>query len=380
MSNKAGKKACIRWFRKFWIVLIFVAILLPKQGISEEKNGKSVFDEKSVNLKIKIDKDKIEYQIFAYVEPGTPMTWCGDDILVIGNSAESFQKKLRIISLKDIDLFQYNNTQKMKVKEINIPTENIYNIIGCTTETDTIYLEAFDDHIYALNLKSGEIKKILANIEFKAFDALNNILVVIINNKSYIDNQFLRNDGIKLIKMPNSFDVNWVVLYILPNNKLLMYKTGKFYIYDYQLNKLTELGKSDLRFSNYIDHQILCDYDYKNNKFFILCWDIDFILKSKKGQTIKPKYTIEVPSLSDFKVISSQVLIYAENKKNYDYLYYYYFPSKEKELFEKYHSKITNVNPFYSEKPCSYCFTQSSVTGSSLAYLLKDRIVIITYR
>jgi len=284
MSNKAGKKACIRWFRKFWIVLIFVVILLPKQGISEEKNGKSVFNEKNVNLKIEIDKDKIEYQIFAYVEPGTPMTWCGDDTLVIGNSAESFQKKLRIISLKDIDLFQYNNTQKMKVKEINIPTENIYNIIGCTTETNTIYLETFDDHIYALNLKSGEIKKILANIEFKAFDALNNILVVIINNKSYIDNQFLRNDGIKLIKMPNSFDVNWEVLYILPNNKLLMYKTGKFYIYDYQLNKLTELGKSDLRFSNYIDHQILCDYDYKNNKFFILCWDIDFILKSKKDK------------------------------------------------------------------------------------------------
>jgi len=379
MSNKAGKKACIRWFRKFWIVLIFVVILLPKQGISEEKNGKSVFNEKNVNLKIEIDKDKIEYQIFAYVEPG-PMTWCGDDTLVIGNSAESFQKKLRIISLKDIDLFQYNNTQKMKVKEINIPTENIYDIIGCTTETNTIYLETFDDHIYALNLKSGEIKKILANIEFKAFDALNNILVVIINNKSYIDNQFLRNDRIKLIKIPNLFDVNWEVLYILPNNKLLMYKTGKFYIYDYQLNKLTELGKSDLRFSNYIDHQILCDYDYKNNKFFILCWDIDFILNSRKGQTIKPKYTIEVPSLSDFKVISSQVLIYAENKKNYDYLYYYYFPSKEKELFEKYQSKITNVNPFYSEKPCSYCFTQSSVTGSSLAYLLKDRIVIITYR
>jgi hypothetical protein len=87
-----------------------------------------------------------------------------------------------------------------------------------------------------------------------------------------------------------------------------------------------------------------------------------------------------VPSLSDFKVISSQVLIYAENKKNYDYLYYYYFPRKEKELVAKYHSKITNINPFFSEKPCSYCFVQSSVTGNSLAYLLKDRIVIITYR
>ncbi|MBX0311617.1 MAG: hypothetical protein JHC31_07535, partial [Sulfurihydrogenibium sp.] len=73
-------------------------------------------------------------------------------------------------------------------------------------------------------------------------------------------------------------------------------------------------------------------------------------------------------------------LIYAENKKDYDYLYYYYFQNKEKELFAKYHSKITNVNPFFSEKPCSYCFTQSSATGNSLAYLLKDRIVIISYR
>jgi len=371
----------MRWFRKFWVVLIFVVVFLQGQGFGKEKNEKSVFDEKSVNLKIKVDKDKIEYQIFAYIEPGTPMTWCGDDTLVIGNSAESLQKKLRIISLKDIDLFQYNNTQKMKVKEINIPIENIYDIIGCASKTDTVYLKTFEnDYIYALNLRTGEIKKILANIEFKAFDALDNTLIVSINNKSYIDNQFLKMDGIKLIRIPNSFDANWKVLYILPDNKLLMYKTGKFYIYDYQLNKLTELGKSDLRFSNYIDHQILCDYDYKNNKFFILCWDINSILKSEKGKTIKPNYTIDVPSLSDFKVISSQVLIYAENKKDYDYLYYYYFPSKEKELFAKYHSKIANVNPFFSEKPCSYCFTQSSVTGNSLAYLLKDRIVIITYR
>jgi len=371
----------MRRFKRFWVVLVFVFVVLQGQGFGEKKNEKSVFDEKSVNLKIKIDKDKIEYQIFAYIEPGTPMTWCSDDTLVFGDSAESLQKKLRIISLKDVDLFQYNNTQKIKIKEINIHTENIYDIIGCTTKTNTIYLKTFEnDHIYALNLKSGEIKKILSNIKFKAFDALNNILVVGTNNKSYIDNQFLENDGIKLIKMPNSFDANWEVLYILPNNKLLMYKIGKFYIYDYQLNKLTEVGKSYLRFSKYIDHQTLCDYDYKNNKFFILCWDINSILKSEKGKTIKPKYTIEVPSLSDFKVISSQVLIYAENKKDHDYLYYYYFPNKKKELFTKYHSRITNVNPFFSEKPCSYCFTQSSVTGNSLAYLLKDRIVIITYR
>jgi hypothetical protein len=373
-------KIGMRLFRKFWIVLIFVLVVLPKQGISEEKNEKSVFDEKSVNLKIKIDKDKVEYQIFAYIEPGTPMTWCGDDTLVIGDSAEPLQKKLRIISLKDVDLFQYKTQKKVKVKEINLHTEDIYDIVGCVAETDTVYLKTFDNnHIYALNLRTDEIKKILTNIKFKAFDVLNNILVVTINNKSYIDNQFLRNDGIKLIKIPNSFDVNWEVLYILPNNKLLMYETGKFYIYDYQLNKLTELGKAALRLPN-IDHQILCDYDYKNNKFFILCWDINSILKSEKGKTIKPNYTIEVPSLSDFKVISSQVLIYAENKKDYDYLCYYFFQNKKKELIVKYHNRITNANPFLSEKPCSYCFTQSSVTGNSLAYLLKDRIVIITYR
>ncbi|EEP61456.1 hypothetical protein SULYE_0005 [Sulfurihydrogenibium yellowstonense SS-5] len=183
----------MRWFRKFWVVLIFVVVFLQGQGFGKEKNEKSVFDEKSVNLKIKVDKDKIEYQIFAYIEPGTPMTWCGDDTLVIGNSAESLQKKLRIISLKDIDLFQYNNTQKMKVKEINIPIENIYDIIGCASKTDTVYLKTFEnDYIYALNLRTGEIKKILANIEFKAFDALDNTLIVSINNKSYIDNQFLK--------------------------------------------------------------------------------------------------------------------------------------------------------------------------------------------
>jgi hypothetical protein len=283
----------MRWFREFWVVLIFVVVFLQGHGFGEGKNEKSVFDEKSVNLKIKIDKDKIEYQIFAYIEPGTPMTWCGDDTLVIGNSAESFQKKLRIISLKDIGLFQYNNTQKMKVKEISIPTENIYDIIRCASKTDTVYLKTFEnDCIYALNLRTGEIKKILANIEFKVFDALNNTLIVSINNKSYIDNQFLKNDGIKLIRIPNSFDANWEVLYILPDNKLLMYKTGKFYIYDYQLNKLTELGEATLRLFNYIDNQIFCDYDYKNNKFFILCWDINSILKSEKEKTIKPNYIL----------------------------------------------------------------------------------------
>ncbi|WP_299239875.1 hypothetical protein [Sulfurihydrogenibium sp.] len=152
----------MRLFRKFWIVLIFVLVVLPVQGFGEEKNEKSVFNEKSVNLKLKIDKDKIEYQIFAYVEPGTPMAWCDDDTLVIGYSAESLQKKLRIISLKDVDLFQYNNTQKIKIKEINIHTEDIYDIIGCTTETNTIYLKTFDNnHIYALNLRTGEIKKFL---------------------------------------------------------------------------------------------------------------------------------------------------------------------------------------------------------------------------
>jgi hypothetical protein len=83
----------MRRFKKFWVVFVFVLVVLQGQGFVEKKNEKSVFDEKEVNLKIKIDKDKIEYQIFAYIEPGTPMTWCGDDTLIIGNSAESFQKK-----------------------------------------------------------------------------------------------------------------------------------------------------------------------------------------------------------------------------------------------------------------------------------------------
>jgi hypothetical protein len=44
MLNKAGKETHMRWFREFWVVLIFVVVFLQGQGFGEEKEEKHPID------------------------------------------------------------------------------------------------------------------------------------------------------------------------------------------------------------------------------------------------------------------------------------------------------------------------------------------------
>ncbi|MCC6026408.1 MAG: hypothetical protein LM575_05520 [Caldimicrobium sp.] len=50
----------MRWFRKFWVVLIFLLVILPKQGYSEEKDSIIIVEIKNGINYFDIDNDGIK--------------------------------------------------------------------------------------------------------------------------------------------------------------------------------------------------------------------------------------------------------------------------------------------------------------------------------